>query len=189
MKPSLILVVVFATLALQLAAQDSKPAAATTTQTASAPQANPVSSAVRQLLERRSKIMLAAANLMPAEKYSYKPTPEQMTFGHVIMHTAIANGRVCSAITGGTAPTSDIKDTDPKDKLVQALKDSFDYCSAQLANVDDSKLGEEVTLFGSKASRARALIELPIDWADHYSAQAMYLRLNGILPPTAQPKK
>jgi hypothetical protein len=24
------------------------------------------------------------------------------------------------------------------------------------------------------------------DWADHYGASAMYLRLNGILPPTAK---
>jgi hypothetical protein len=26
-------------------------------------------------------------------------------------------------------------------------------------------------------------------WADHYAAAAQYLRLNGILPPSAQPKK
>ena len=177
MKRILSSVIALAALAMPLAAQDSKPTA------------NPVSSVVKQQLERRSKIMLAAADLMPADKYSFKPTPEQMTFGHLILHTAIANGKVCSAITGATEPKIDVKDTDPKEKLIQAFKDSFDFCSAQLANVDDSKLGEEVSLFGNKASRARALIELPIDWADHYSAQAMYLRLNGILPPTAQAKK
>jgi len=27
------------------------------------------------------------------------------------------------------------------------------------------------------------------DYGDHYSTAAMYLRLNGLLPPTAQPKK
>jgi len=177
MKRSLAITLAFAAFAVSAIAQDAKPTA------------NPVSGAVKQQLERRSKIMLAAADLMPADKYSFKPTPEQMTYGHLILHTATANGKVCSAITGATAPTIEVKDTDPKDKLVQVFKESFDFCSTQLANVDDSKLGEEVSLFGSKASRARALIELPIDWADHYSAQAMYLRLNGILPPTAQPKK
>ena len=40
-----------------------------------------------------------------------------------------------------------------------------------------------------KALRAFALIALTNDWADHYSSAAMYLRLNGLLPPTAQPKK
>jgi hypothetical protein len=43
-------------------------------------------------------------------------------------------------------------------------------------------------LFGNRpASRATALIVLSDDWYDHYGAQAIYLRLNGILPPTAQP--
>jgi hypothetical protein len=31
------------------------------------------------------------------------------------------------------------------------------------------------------------MISITDDWADHYSTQAAYLRLNGILPPTAQP--
>ncbi len=38
-------------------------------------------------------------------------------------------------------------------------------------------------------SSAAALIVLSDDWYDHYGAQAIYLRLNGILPPTAQPVK
>jgi hypothetical protein len=43
-------------------------------------------------------------------------------------------------------------------------------------------------LFGNRpASRAAALIALSDGWNDHYGTQAIYLRLNGILPPTAQP--
>ena len=38
-------------------------------------------------------------------------------------------------------------------------------------------------------SRATALITIVVDWADHYSTAASYLRLNGLLPPTAAPKK
>jgi hypothetical protein len=38
---------------------------------------------------------------------------------------------------------------------------------------------------GRKAPRDFALIALTNDWADHYSA-ATYLRLNGLLPPTAK---
>jgi hypothetical protein len=83
-----------------------------------------------------------------------------------------------------------LKETDGKDKLVAGLKASFDFCTTALAKVDDSKLGDEVELFGGrKGPRAFALIALTNDWADHYSSAAMYLRLNGRLPPTAQPKK
>jgi hypothetical protein len=31
------------------------------------------------------------------------------------------------------------------------------------------------------------MIDIVADWADHYSTEASYLRLNGILPPSAQP--
>ena len=52
------------------------------------------------------------------------------------------------------------------------------------------KVTDKIELFGGrKGPRAFALIALTNDWADHYSSAAMYLRLNGLLPPTAQPKK
>jgi hypothetical protein len=40
-----------------------------------------------------------------------------------------------------------------------------------------------------QGARAMGVFFLVGGWADHYGAAAMYLRLNGILPPTAQPKK
>jgi putative salt-induced outer membrane protein YdiY len=53
--------------------------------------------------------------------------------------------------------------------------------------VDDSKLGDQVKIFGGReASKATAAIALTNDWADHYAMAAMYLRLNGMLPPTAK---
>jgi hypothetical protein len=85
---------------------------------------------------------------------------------------------------------AEVKDTDPKDKLVSAAKESFDFCGEALAKMDDSKLGDSVELFGGRQfPRAMAVLGLASGWADHYGAAAMYLRLNGILPPTAQPKK
>jgi hypothetical protein len=159
-------------------------------QEGSAPVANPVSSTVKAQLTRFAKNMVAAADLMPAEKFNFKPTPEMNTFGHLIMHIAQSNNFLCSKISGVVAPDIKLADTDTKDKLVAALKASFDYCTTALANVDDSKLGEPMTLFGNRpSSRAGALITLSDDWYDHYGTQAVYLRLNGILPPTAQPKK
>ena len=151
---------------------------------------NPVTATVKAQLARFSKNMVGAAELMPAEKYGFKPSPEMNSFGHVVMHIAQSNNGLCSKISGGTAPELKISDSDPKEKLVAALKASFDYCAAELEKVDDSKLGDQMMLFGNRpASRATALIVLSDDWYDHYGAQAIYLRLNGILPPTAQPPK
>ena len=50
-------------------------------------------------------------------------------------------------------------------------------------------LGDTIQAYGGHdAPRAWALIALTNDWADHYGAAAIYLRLNGLLPPTAQKK-
>ncbi len=166
------------------AAQDASPAAA------AGPVANPVTTTVKGQLARYEKNMVAAADLMPAEKYSFKPTPEMNTFGHVVMHIAQSNNFLCAKISGQTAPDVKLADTDGKDKLVAALKASFEFCTTALAGVDDSKLGDPLTLFGNRqTSRAGALITLSDDWYDHYGTEAVYLRLNGILPPTAQPPK
>ncbi len=152
------------------------------------PVANPVTTMVKSQLTRYEKNMVAAADSMPAEKYGYKPTPEMNSFGHVVMHIAQSNYFLCAKISGQTAPEFKLTDADGKDKLVAGLKASFEFCSTALAGVDDSKLSDPLTLFGTRqTSRAGALIILSDDWYDHYAGQAIYLRLNGILPPTAQP--
>ena len=150
------------------------------------PVANPVTSTVKMQLERFSKIMVQAAESMPAEKYSFKPTPEMNSFGHLTMHIAQSNNSLCSKLSGAAMPEGKLADSDSKEKLVAALKSSFELCSAALANADDSKLGDQLLLGNRTSSRAGVLITLSDDWYDHYGTQAVYLRLNGILPPTAQ---
>jgi DinB superfamily len=149
---------------------------------------NPVSATVKAQLPRFAKNMVDAATAMPAEKYSFKPSPEMNSFGHLVLHIAQSNNFLCAKVSGAAAPDVTLADTDAKDKLVAGLKASFDFCSTALATVDDSKLGDPLTVFGNRpSSRAGALIGLSDGWFDHYGVQAMYLRLNGILPPTAQP--
>jgi hypothetical protein len=159
-------------------------------QQASAPEANPVSNAVRYSVERASKNMVSAADEMPADNYNFHPTPAQMSFGKLVSHMIGSNFGLCSKISGIAAPAEEKpSETDPKDKLVSSLKASFDFCTQSLAKVDDSNLGEQLTVFGGrKLSRAAAMIALTNDFADHYSMAAIYLRLNGLLPPTAQAK-
>jgi hypothetical protein len=158
---------------------------------APAASANPVSDALRSGSTRSSKNMAAAAAAMPADKFSFKPTPDQMTFAHLTLHITDSNNLFCSKISGAPAPNpSTLTETDSKDKLLAALKQSFEFCSSSLAKVDDSHLADSVTLFNGRSfSRAAVMFILSGSWADHYSAQSMYLRLNGVLPPTAEPAK
>jgi len=148
---------------------------------------NPVSDALRSMEQRRGKNLVEAAEDMPAEKYGFKPTPAQMSFGDVVVHLAEGNDDLCSAITGVAAPQrSKVAATEAKDKLVARLKETFAFCEAALAKLDDSKLAEKVPFFGREVTRAAAALITVDDWADHYSQVAIYMRLNGLLPPTAK---
>jgi hypothetical protein len=156
---------------------------------AAAPSTTPVADALRAGLARYSKNMSAAADAMPADKFSFKPTADQSTFAHLTIHIAESNNLFCSKVSGIASPEGPkLAETDSKDKLVAAVKSSFDFCSTALAKVDDSHLADQIPLFnGRNVSRAGVMLMLSGSWADHYSAQSMYLRLNGVLPPTAQP--
>ena len=165
-------------------------------QPAFAPSTNPVSDAARARMAREPKHLIAAAELMPADKYSYRPTPAQMTFGDLIAHIVQTNLFLCAATSATPAPMSPpeikkIAGTDGKDALVAAMKNSFDYCTEGLAKLQDPALAEEASLFGQKTgmSRGAALVTILVDWADHYSTAAAYLRANDLLPPSAAPKK
>jgi ferric iron reductase protein FhuF len=92
-------------------------------------------------------------------------------------------------VAGEPVPANKLSDTDSKDVLAKAVKDSFSYCEQVLAKADDSALGQTVTLFEvHTGSRGAALVTLASAWSDHYSAAAMYLRLNNLLPPSATKK-
>jgi hypothetical protein len=149
---------------------------------------NPVVTSAKEIFQRQSSYMAAAAEQMPADKYGYHPTPDQWTYGKIVSHVIQANFGVCGMLSGdgpGTGPA--VTDTTPKDQLVPILKQSFETCQKALDGLQDSGLGETITYFrGVKKPRARALIELTDDLEDHYSQMASYLRMNGMLPPSVK---
>jgi DinB superfamily len=163
-------------------------AASAIAQTTCAQSKNPVSGALRDILPGRQKNTVAAVEAMPADKFNYKPTADQITFGHLVVHMAETNYLLCSKAAAVPAPKDEeVKDTDSKDKLVAALKASFGFCSDALSKMDDSKLEETTEGFGGKqVTRAWISLVLAGAWADHYAETAMYLRLNDVLPPTAK---
>ncbi|HWH50931.1 MAG TPA: DinB family protein [Gemmatimonadaceae bacterium] len=151
-------------------------------------QASPVAQAFREFEADEAKNLVAAAVEMPADKYSFKPTPAQMSFGQIVTHLAAGNDYFCSAIGGATAPKrSKIDATATKDALVARLRETFQFCDESLSKLDDSNLNEMLPFFNMpKKSRAGLMTVATGDWADHYSQSAVYLRLNGLLPPTAK---
>src|SRR5213083_1060105 len=141
---------------------------------------NPVADAFRAMEQRHAKNITDAAEEMPADKYGFKPTPAQMSFGDVVAHLVReGNDYLCGSSSGQKAPVrGTVTGTDAKDKLVANLKASFDFCQTAFAGMQDAQLGDSIDFFGGrKQTRAMGALITVADWADHYSQMAIYLRL------------
>lgn len=152
---------------------------------------DPVATSLRTLLQRSRNNTLGSISAMPDDKFNYKPTPDQMTFAHLAVHIVGFNNSFCAKAADVAEPkVEEAKETDGKAKLLAAATASYDFCVEALGKMDDSKLADSIELFGGRqAPRAMAALILASGWSDHYATAAMYLRLNGIVPPSAQPKK
>ena len=149
-----------------------------------------VSEVLRKMLAGRERDTVAAFEEMPADKYEYKPTADQMTFGHLASHIVGTNYYLCANVGAVPEPKhEELKGTEGKEKLIAAMKASFEFCHTSLEKADDAKMNEDITWFdGKPRARTWAFVALPSSWADHYGMAAMYLRLNGLVPPTAKKK-
>lgn len=153
--------------------------------------ANPLSTTVRKILNDNAKNLVAGAEEMPAEKYSFQPNPEIRTFGQVVTHVAMVNNAVCAMLFKPAAAMPEkIAETDPKDKLVSGLKASMDYCDQAFSKLTDANLTEMIPAFGGRQmTRLGVALIVTNDLIDHYAGMAIYLRMNSLVPPTAQKKQ
>jgi hypothetical protein len=162
--------------------------------------ANPLTASFRNRLTALHRNIAQAFDSIPATKFSYKPTPAQLSIGYIAQHVADDSYFFCNTFGAmkatrsaeDTATADSVKATWPKDKLVAGVKASFAFCDQAIAQLDDSKLGEPTTItFGTNSrivARGGMALGHAIDLADHYSQLANYMRLNNIIPPTALPR-
>src|SRR5438046_5759341 len=111
------------------------------------------------MAQRQTKNIVDAAEEMPADKYGYKPTPAQMTYGDVVAHLIKeGNNYLCSAASGMKQPDADkFTGADPKDKLVAGLKASFKFCETALGQIRDAQLADSMDrLCGGKVTQTLA---------------------------------
>jgi len=139
---------------------------------------------------QRDMLMKIAA-AMPAEKFGFKATPAERTWGEQILHIAEANvnqmGRLGSKTT---APRIDMKLTAPAD-VMKALADSFAYGTAVLEEQTDATMVQQAgaTRFDmgmGPSARIRVVYFVIGHTWDIYGQMVVYLRLNGITPPASQ---
>src|SRR5437868_12332588 len=116
--------------------------------TPAAPPANPITASEKGFYSFVSRGVVAAAEKMPEENYSFKPTPEVRSFGQLVGHVADASFNFCSQASGEANPSKDIEKTKTsKADLVAAIKDSVGFCMKAFVGMTDAKGGEMIKLF------------------------------------------
>ena len=132
--------------------------------------------------------ILKAADKMPADAYTYKPTPDIRTFARVVNHVTEAQMHVCSALNGAAFdPKSVPAETAGKDAVIDALKASFAECDKAYGALKDGSLMEVLTV-GPMGKRSR----IGLAWgnvshdSEQYATLALYLRLKGLVPPSSE---
>ncbi|MDB4906000.1 MAG: hypothetical protein JWO05_784 [Gemmatimonadetes bacterium] len=140
--------------------------------------------------------LLQAFDSIPETRYGFRPTPPQQSVGFIAQHLERANYQLCSTI-GGQADVPSAKDSLadtirarwPKDTLIARVRASLQFCRAAVERLTDAQLADEFTVDTPNGPqtvlRARYLMLLITDLAEHYSQIAGYMRLMGMVPPSA----
>jgi hypothetical protein len=146
------------------------------------------------------KLMVEAAEAMPAEKFDFTPASlnipnaaykDVRTFAVLIKHTATANFRFWTTVSGDKFPEN-IKGPNGPDELktkaeiVQFLKDSFAVGHRAAKTLTPENATEQLPFFRGSSARLYIVSGAVIHAADEYGQMIEYLRMNGIVPPASR---
>jgi hypothetical protein len=130
--------------------------------------------------------LVAAFDSIPANRYTYRPTPPQQTVGYIAQHLEDANYGLCERFgdvkhprTAKDSLADTVKAQWPKDTLVSRLRASLRFCDTALERV--AKLDSPML--------ASTLLAFETDLAEHYSQISSYMRLLGMVPPSGLPPR
>jgi uncharacterized damage-inducible protein DinB len=138
---------------------------------------------------RNNLMLYGLADAMPADKFGYKPTPAQQSYGERVMHVVTVDMGLLATLGGKTAPPTINAQATMKADVLAALRQHTEYGSAVLKEFTDQTLLEQVAspwFMGPKSSRQRIVYFLMMHTQDTYGQLVVYLRLNGITPPLSR---
>ena len=159
-------------------------------------QSNADQTSIKDVLVKHWKVTtdftIAVAKLMPAESYGFRPVPEELSFGQLMVQIAGANLSACANASGLTRPpipqkiaqaVREEKAEVDKDEAVQFLIDSFAFCNRAVASTAPEKLSA-VTGPANRQMTAFEWFWAYFTHTAHHRGQAeVYLRIKGIKPP------
>lgn len=142
----------------------------------------------------RNNVMLyGLANAVPEDKFTFKPTPAQQSFGERVLHAAQVNLMVLQGLGAKAAPPKIDANATTKTASMAALQSVGDYGVAVIRELGEKGLearidspGPLAFFMGPQMTRQRALYFLMQHSQDTYGQLVVYARLNGVVPPASR---
>lgn len=142
--------------------------------------------------KKSADFTVAVAKAMPAESYNFRPSPEEMSFGHVIAHIAAANAGACAVASGRQRPAApagladklrdEMSDVD-RETAISYLTATFDFCDKAIDSMTPAKLDAKVGPANRQMTGFEWLWAYFTHTAHHRGQVEVYLRVKGIKPP------
>jgi uncharacterized damage-inducible protein DinB len=133
-----------------------------------------------------SRQLIALAEAIPADKYSWRPAPGVRSVSEVFMHITIANFWLLS-ITGPKMPP-DLKQemektVTKKADVIAWLKRSLDAVKTARAQLKPGDLERKVKVDGKTVTVDGMYLRIIVHANEHMGQLVAYARMNGIVPP------
>jgi uncharacterized damage-inducible protein DinB len=149
-----------------------------------------VAEAVSEALTRRfdtvSGHVLRAAEVVPEESYSYRPTEEVRSLSELFLHVAGAHFAYCAAVSGESVPETARGEVATKAEIVARVSVSRDFCLSAYRGTTGDALGATIDVLGSQDTRAGTLIQNLAHTNLHYGNIVTYMREIGLVPPSSE---
>jgi uncharacterized damage-inducible protein DinB len=138
-------------------------------------------------LESVQKKFVDLANALPADKLTWRPTPDSRSFAEVFLHVAGERYGILGMM-GATKPAgfngkTFEKSTTDRAQIIEELNKSWGFAQGaiqRMSNVDFAKLLPEL---GPQANAGDVVYLLVADAHEHLGQAVAYARENGIVPP------
>ena len=148
----------------------------------------PFASELQGSYERIKVNIIKAAEKMPPEDYSFKPTPDIRTFARVVNHVTEAQMHSCGAANHADPSAASKMPAETADKaaIVDALKASFAECDKAYASLSDANISEMLPAGPNKRTRLGMLWGNVSHDNEQYATLSLYMRLKGLVPPSSE---
>lgn len=134
--------------------------------------------------ENTRNLVVGIAEIIPEDKYDFRPTPEVRSFREQLQHL-IAENYMFMGFVAGDPPqdASRFNNLKTRAEILQGLKESYEYGAKVLAGLNEQKAMETITFRNNQTARWVPVLSNIVDNMDHYGNLVVYVRLNGLVPP------